>query len=139
MLRATATAAIAIAAMFTNAFLHSFETIWQIAAGSVMRRNYNRSWPLLLVFVGLVLQMPRPVRAFVMTFNGGSPRDPGAVRTSEADVLYATDRDGREVKLICLDSSLNEGMPLDLGMPSVGPDGTVSFGVAFRRNNRVRW
>jgi len=54
-------------------------------------------------------------------------------------VLYATDRDGREVKLVGTDSSLDEGVPLDLGMPSMGPDGTVFFGAAFRRDNQVRW
>src|SRR5262244_1414167 len=103
-----------------------------------MRRNYNRSWLPLLVFVGLVLQMPMSGHAFVLSF-GGSLHDPAAVRSSAAEVLYATDRDGREVKLVGTDSSLLEGTPLDLGMPSVGPDGTVFFGAAFRRNDRVRW
>jgi hypothetical protein len=54
-------------------------------------------------------------------------------------VLYATDRDGREVKLLGTDSSLDGETPLDLGLPSVGPDGTVFFGAAFRRNDQVRW
>jgi hypothetical protein len=85
-----------------------------------------------------MLQMPMAGHAFVLSF-GGSPHDPAAVRSSAAEVLYATDRDGREVKLVGTDSSLLEGTILDLGMPSVGPDGTVFFGAAFRRNDRVRW
>jgi hypothetical protein len=83
--------------------------------------------------------MPTPAHGFVVSLGGGDPHDPGAVRSGAADVLYATDRDGREVKLVGTDSSLDDGVPLDLGMPSVGPDGTVFFGTAFRRNDRVRW
>ena len=102
-----------------------------------MNAHHNKSWILILVLV-CVLQMPMAGHAFVLSF-GGSLHDPAAVRSSAADVLYATDRDGREVKIVGTDSSLLEGTPLDLGMPSVGPDGTVFFGAAFRRNDRVRW
>ena len=103
-----------------------------------MNAHHNKSWILILVLVCVMLQMPMAGHAFVVSF-GGSPHDPAAVRSSAAEVLYATDRDGREVKLVGTDSSLLEGTPLDLGMPSVGPDGTVFFGAAFRRNDRVRW
>ena len=103
-----------------------------------MNAHHNKSWILILVLVCVMLQMPMAGHAFVLSF-GGSPHDPAAVRSSAAEVLYATDRDGREVKLVGTDSSLLEGTILDLGMPSVGPDGTVFFGAAFRRNDRVRW
>jgi len=103
-----------------------------------MNTNRNVSWISVLVFICVLLHMPVPAHAFLLSF-GGSPHDPAAVRSTAADVLYATDRDGREVKLVGTDSSLLEGTPLDLGMPSVGPDGMVFFGAAFRRNDRVRW
>jgi hypothetical protein len=103
-----------------------------------MNANHNKGWIPVLVLVSLMLQTPKPAHAFVLSF-GGSPHDPAAVRSSAADVLYATDRDGREIKLLGTDSSLLEGTPLDLGMPSVAPDGTVFFGAAFRRKDRVRW
>jgi len=104
-----------------------------------MSTNHNRSWIALLVFVGVVLRAPTAAHTFVVSFGGGEPHDPGGVPSSAADVLYATDRDSREVKLVGADSSLDDGEPLDLGLPSVGPDGTVFFGAAFRRNDRVRW
>src|SRR5262245_35060980 len=100
--------------------------------------HLNKSWILILVFVCMMLQTPMSGHAFVVNF-GGSLHDPAAVRSSAADALYATDRDGREVKLVGTDSSLFEGTPLDHGMPSLAPDGTVFFGAAFRRNNRVGW
>ena len=103
-----------------------------------MDANYNRSRILVLVFACLLLLTPLPARAFVMSL-GGSPENPAAALNSAADVLYATDRDGREVRIVGTDSSLLEGTPLDLGMPSVAPDGTVFFAAAFRRNDRVRW
>ena len=103
-----------------------------------MNSNHNKSWILILVLACVTLWAPMAGHAFVLSF-GGSPHDPAAVQSSAADVLYATDRDGHEVKLVGTDSSLLEGTPLDLGMPSVGPDGTVFFGAAFRRNDRVRW
>ena len=103
-----------------------------------MNANHNKSWIPVLVLVCLMLQTPKPAHAFVLSF-GGSPHDPAGVRSSAADVLYATDRDGREIKLVGTDSSLLEGTPLDLGMPTVAPDGTVFFGAAFRRKDRVRW
>src|SRR5215469_17317081 len=103
-----------------------------------MNANHNKSWIPVLVLVCLMLQTPKLAHAFVLSF-GGSLHDPAAVRSSAADVLYATDRDGREIKLVGTDSSLLDGTPLDLGMPSVAPDGTVFFGAAFRRNDRVRW
>ncbi|MBV8137106.1 MAG: hypothetical protein JO121_15950 [Deltaproteobacteria bacterium] len=61
------------------------------------------------------------------------------MRSSGAEVLYATNRDGQEVKLAGTDAPLGDGSPLDLGRPSVGPDGTVLFGAAFRSGNQVRW
>jgi hypothetical protein len=103
-----------------------------------MNAYRNISWIPVLVLVSVMLQTPMRAHAFVLSWDG-NPHDPAAVRSSAADVLYATDRDGREVKLVGTDSSLLEGTPLDLGMPSVGSDGTVFFGAAFRRNDRVRW
>src|SRR5262252_4205882 len=61
------------------------------------------------------------------------------MRDRGAEVLYATDRDGREVKLAGTDAPLGDGTPMDLGRPSVGADGTVLFGAAFRSGNQVRW
>jgi hypothetical protein len=103
-----------------------------------MNAHYNRSWILILVFVCVTLCTPMSGHAFVLGL-GGSLHEPAAVRSSAADVLYATDRDGHEVKLVGTDSLLLEGTPLDIGIPSVAPDGTVFFGAAFRRNDRVRW
>jgi hypothetical protein len=105
-----------------------------------MKLKQNRYWITGLVLVAAlqVIVLP-PVDAFVISLDGGGLHDPEAIRSSAADVLYATDRDGREVKLLGTDSSLDDGTPLDLGLPSVGPDGTVFFGAAFRRNNQVRW
>src|SRR6516162_7515545 len=114
---------------------------WTAAEGKGKRKmnaNHNKSWILILVFVCVMLCTPMSGHAFVLSF-GGSLHDPAAVRSSAADVLYATDRDRGEVKLVGTDSSLLEGTPLDLGMQSVAPDGTVFFGAAFRRNDRVRW
>jgi hypothetical protein len=104
-----------------------------------MSTNYYRSWIMLLVFVGVMLRLATLAHGFVVSLGGGNPHDPGAVRSGAADVLYATDRDGREVKIVGTDSSLDDGVPLDLGMPSVGPDGTVFFGAAFRHHDRLRW
>jgi hypothetical protein len=61
------------------------------------------------------------------------------MRDGGAEVLYATDRDDQEVKVAGTDAPLGDGTPLDLGRPSVGPDGTVLFGAAFRHANQVRW
>jgi len=61
------------------------------------------------------------------------------MRDTGAEVLYATDRDGRELKLAGTDAPLGDGTPLDLGRPSVGADGTILFGAAFRSVNQVRW
>jgi len=80
-----------------------------------------------------------PVDAFVISLGEGPPQDPGVMRDSGAEVLYATDRDGGEGKLAGTDAPLGDGTPLDLGRPSVGPDGTVLFGAAFRSGNQVRW
>jgi hypothetical protein len=49
----------------------------------------HKSWIPVLVLVCLMLQTPKPAHAFVLSF-GGSPHDPAAVRSSAADVLYAT-------------------------------------------------
>src|SRR5262245_41197235 len=37
------------------------------------------------------------------------------------------------------DSSLNHGMALELGLPSICPGGTAIFAAAFRRNSQARW
>ena len=48
-----------------------------------------------------------------------------------ADVLYALDRDGREVKIAQAGSPGPDWVVIeDLGMPSVALDGTVLFGAA---------
>ncbi len=104
-----------------------------------MNFHRKRNWISLLVLLGASLMMPLPVRAFMLTLGGGSIASPGALRNEGADALYATDRDGDDVKLAGTDVRLGDALPLDLGMPSVGPDGTVFFGAAFRRHDQVRW
>jgi len=105
-----------------------------------MKLQQNRYWLSSLVLVAaLQVTVLPPVNGFVISLGEGLPQDPGVMRSSEAEVLYATDRDGQEVKLAGTDAPLGDGTPLDLGRPSVGPDGTVLFGAAFRRANQVRW
>jgi hypothetical protein len=105
-----------------------------------MKRKQNRYWISGWVLVAaLQMMVLPPVDAFVISLGEGPPQDPGVMRSSGAEVLYATDRDGQEVKLAGTDAPLGNGTPLDLGRPSVAPDGTVLFGAAFRRSNQVRW
>jgi len=105
-----------------------------------MKLKLNRYWISVLTLVVALQVMVLPaVDAFVISLGEGLPQDPGVMRSSGAEVLYATDRDGQEVKLAGTDAPLGDGTPLDLGKPSVGPDGTVVFGAAFRRGNQVRW
>jgi hypothetical protein len=57
-----------------------------------------------------------------------------------ADVLYALDRDGREVKIAQAGSPGPDWVVIeDLGMPSVALDGTVLFGAASAWNHQLRW
>jgi hypothetical protein len=57
-----------------------------------------------------------------------------------ADVLYALDRDGREVKIAQAGSPGPDWVVIeDLGMPSVALDGTVLFGAASQWNHQLRW
>ena len=57
-----------------------------------------------------------------------------------SDVLYAVDRDGREVKIAQAGSAGPDWVVLeDLGMPSVASDGSVIFGAARQWNHRLRW
>ena len=57
-----------------------------------------------------------------------------------ADVLYAVDRDGREVKIAQTGSAGPDWVVLeDLGMPSVASDGTVIFGAAREWNHQLQW
>ena len=57
-----------------------------------------------------------------------------------ADVLYALDRDGREVKIAQAGSPGPDWVVIeDLGTPSVALDGTVLFGAASEWNHRLRW
>jgi hypothetical protein len=105
-----------------------------------MKRKQNRYWiSAWVLVVALQIMVLPPVDAFVISLGEGPPQDPGVMRSSGAEVLYATDRDGQEVKLAGTDAPLGDGTPLDLGRPSVAPDGTVLFGAAFRRSNQVRW
>jgi hypothetical protein len=103
-----------------------------------MKLKRNSSWIAFLLVVALQL-MPLRLDAFVLTLGEGLPQDPGAQPSSGADVLYATNRDGQEVRVASTDTPLGDETPLDLGTPSVGPDGAVVFGAAFRRRDRVRW
>jgi hypothetical protein len=105
-----------------------------------MKLKRSRYWISgLTLVVALQVMVLAPVDAFVISLGEGPPQDPGVMRDSGAEVLYATDRDGREVKLAGTDAPLGDGTLLDLGRPSVGPDGTVLFGAAFRSGNQVRW
>jgi hypothetical protein len=105
-----------------------------------MKRKQNRYWISGWVLVAaLQMMVLPPVDAFVISLGEGLPQDPGVMRSSGVEVLYATDRDGQEVKLTGTDAPLGDRTPLDLGRPSVAPDGTVLFGAAFRRSNQVRW
>ena len=105
-----------------------------------MKPKRNRYWISGWVLVAaLQVAVLPPVDAFVISLGEGPPQDPGVMRGSGAEVLYATDQDGQEVKLAGTDAPLGDGTPLDLGRPSVAPDGTVLFSAAFRRNNQVRW
>ena len=104
-----------------------------------MKLTQNSYWILGLVLVAALQVIVPPVDAFVISLGEGPPQDPGVMRDSGAEVLYATDRDGQEVKLAGTDAPLGDGTPLDLGRPSVGPDGTVLFGAAFRSGKQVRW
>ena len=57
-----------------------------------------------------------------------------------SDVLYAVDRDGREVKIAQTGSAGPDWVvPEDFGMPSVASDGTVLFGAAREWNHQLRW
>ena len=57
-----------------------------------------------------------------------------------SDVLYALDRNGREVKIAQTGSAGPDWVVLeDLGMPSVASDGTVVFGAAREWNHQLRW
>ena len=57
-----------------------------------------------------------------------------------ADVLYALDRDGREVKIAQAGSAGPDWVVIeDLGTPSVALDGTVLFGAASEWNHGLRW
>jgi len=105
-----------------------------------MKLTRNRYWISGLVLVVALHVMVIPmIDAFVISLGEGLPQDAGVMRSSGAEVLYATGRDGKEVKLAGTDSPLGDGTPLDLGRPSEGPDGTVLFGAAFRSGNQVRW
>jgi hypothetical protein len=103
-----------------------------------MKLKRSRYWIWGFAAALQVMVLP-PVDALVISLGEGLPQDPGVMRGSGAEVLYATDRNGQEVKLAGTDAPLGDGTPLDLGRPSVGADGTVLFGAAFRRGNRVRW
>jgi len=60
--------------------------------------------------------------------------------SQDADVLYALDRDGREVKIAQAGSPDPDWVVIeDLGMPSVALDGTVLFGAATEWNHGLRW
>jgi len=60
--------------------------------------------------------------------------------SQDADVLYALDRDGREVKIAQAGSPGPDWVVIeDLGMPSVALDGTVLFGAASEWNHGLRW
>ena len=60
--------------------------------------------------------------------------------SQDADVLYALDRDGREVKIAQAGSPGPDWVVIeDLGMPSVALDGTVLFGAASQWNHQLRW
>ena len=98
-----------------------------------MKLKRNRYWISgVTLVVALQVMVLSPVDAFVLSLGEGLPQDPGVMRSSGAEVLYATDRDGQEVKLAGTDAPLGDGTPLDLGRPSVGPDGTVLFAAGFR-------
>jgi hypothetical protein len=57
-----------------------------------------------------------------------------------SDVLYAVDRDGREVKIAQTGSAGPDWVvPEDLGMPSMASDGSVVFGAARQWNHQLRW
>jgi len=59
--------------------------------------------------------------------------------SQDADVLYALDRDGREVKIAQAGSPDPDWVVIeDLGMPSVALDGTVLFGAATEWNHGLR-
>jgi len=47
------------------------------SGGVNMNKNYRGSWLALLVFVEVVLHTSAPAHAFVVSFGGGSPHDPG--------------------------------------------------------------
>jgi hypothetical protein len=111
-----------------------------VPAGVAMKLKQNRYWISgLTLVVALQVMALAPVDAFVISLGEGPPQDPGVMRSSGAEVLYVTDRDGLEVKLAGTDAPLGDEIPLDLGRPSVGADGTVLFGAAFRRGKQVRW
>ena len=98
-----------------------------------MKLNRNRYWISgLVLVVALQVMVLAPIDAFVMCLGEGLPQDPGVMRDSRAEVLYAIDRDGQEVKLVGTSAPLGDGTPLDLGRPSVGSDGTVLFGAPGR-------
>jgi len=60
--------------------------------------------------------------------------------SQDADVLYALDRDGREVKIAQAGSPGPDWVVIeDLGTPSVAVDGTVLFGAASEWNHGLRW
>jgi hypothetical protein len=60
--------------------------------------------------------------------------------SQDADVLYALDRDGREVKIAQAGSPGPDWVVIeDLGMPSVALDGTVLFRAATEWNHQLRW
>ena len=105
-----------------------------------MKLKRNRYWISgVVLVVALQVMVLSPVNAFVISLGEGPAQDPGVMRSSEAEVLYATNRYGQEVKLAGTDAQLGDGTPLDLGRPSIALDGTVLFGAAFRSGNQVRW
>ncbi|MFZ0679300.1 DUF7453 family protein [Candidatus Binatus sp.] len=79
----------------------------------------------LAIFIG-------SARAYMLGLDGSI--SPGS------DVLYALDRDGREVRIAQTGSAGPDWVVLeDLGTPSIALDGTVLFGAAREWSHQLRW
>src|SRR5579862_3608857 len=100
-----------------------------------MRRSHLMCTTRIAVSVNVALAIALFIgsaRAYMLGLDGSI--SPGS------DVLYALDRDGREVRIAQTGSVGPDWVVLDdLGMPSVASDGTVVFGAAREWHHQLRW
>jgi len=91
-----------------------------------------------LSFILVLATLSAEALPAMLSLGGISPGDPTATVTEGTNILYATDRSGREVQLAKV--GIWHGLDLrDLGLPSVADDGTVLFGGALVSGGGLRW